>query len=248
MGLLKNVMKALLDKPEKKKRAVVKGDTYILCIGMQTSRKFGGCPGAKLDSDEMAKLLGNYGKVVLLQDKAANNMSVTKCMDDGVKHPLFILYYSGHGGQMKDKNGEGGRSEFLCLDNGPLHDYTIWDHIQKAKGKVVLIFDCCHSATMFRDLRSKKTENVGFQFSMLRHMMRNALPMSEHDILVWAGCPADDFSYGDDDGGVFTNGIRKGFKDSDTYNDVWNRASKAAKDQRPVRTVMGAGFGGKAFR
>ena len=247
MGLLRNVMRAWAEKPARKARSSEKQDTYVLCVGMQTSRKFGGCPGARLDSNEMAKLLGNYGKVVLLQDKAANNMSVTRCIDEGVRHPLFILYYSGHGGQMRDRQGEGGKSEFLCLDNGPLHDYTIWDHICEAKGRVVMIFDCCHSATMFRSLPSKKVENVGFQFSMIRSIARSS-ESSDNDILVWSGCPADDFSYGDDSGGVFTNGIRNGFSDDDTYEQVWNRASKAAKDQRPVKTVIGAGFGGKAFR
>lgn len=224
-----------------------RGDTAIVCVGMQISSKYGACPGSQLDSDSMASILSRYGNVQLMQNKQATVSSVTSALQAAVQSKLCIFYYSGHGGQERNSKGEGGMSEFLCLNNGPLHDYDIWKIVSQAKGRVVMVFDCCHSATMFRDQSAtdlKPFENTGFSFEMLK----GPLAMGEVNLLVWSGCPANDYSYGDNNGGVFTNGIRRGFSQSDTYNDVWDRASRAAKSQRPSRTVLGTGFDGLVFR
>lgn len=228
-------------------KVVDRGDTAIVCVGMQVSSKYGACPGAQLDSDSMTSILSRYGNVQLMQNKQATVASVTSALQAAVQSKLCIFYYSGHGGQERNSKGEGGMSEFLCLNNGPLHDYDIWKIVSQSKGRVVMIFDCCHSATMFRDQSAtdlKPFENTGFSFQMLHGPMA----LADVNLLVWSGCPANDYSYGDDNGGVFTNGIRKGFNGSDTYDDVWNRASRAAKAQKPARTILGTGFGGTVFR
>lgn len=224
-----------------------RGDTSIVCVGMQVSSKYGACPGAQLDSSSMASLLSRYGNVQLLQNKQATTSSVTVALKSAVQSKLCIFYYSGHGGQEKNSRGQMGVSEFLCLNNGALHDYDIWNIVSQARGRVVMVFDCCHSATMFRDQAVSGPgafRNTGFSFQMLRE----PLAMGEVNLLVWSGCPADDFSYGDANGGVFTNGIRKSFSESDTYGEVWDRAAKTARDQHPVRTVLGSGFNGLVFR
>lgn len=224
-----------------------RGDTAVVCVGMQTSSKYGACPGAQVDSDSMASLLARYGNVQLLQNGGATISSVSAAMKAGAEKKLFIFYYSGHGGQGKDAKGQNGVSEYLCLNNGPLHDYDIWNIVSQAKGRVVMVFDCCHSATMFRDQSSEPEEpfdNAGFSFSMLQ----GPLALGEVNLLVWSGCPANSYSYGDANGGVLTNGLRKGFSESDTYDDAWRRMERAARSQRPARTVIGSGFGGLVFR
>jgi hypothetical protein len=228
-----------------------KADTAIVCIGMEISKKYGACPGARLDSDAMSRILLNYGHVTLLQERAATVDTVSRVLKEALEKPLCILYYSGHGGQRKDASGEGGVSEYLCLDNGPLPDYKIWEMLQSAKGRVFMIFDCCHSETMYRAADGTGDTampiNKGFKFQLLREMMYEAEDDSRN-ILVWSGCPADNYSYGDKNGGVFTNGIRKALISGATYDYVWERAEHYAKSQHPVRTLIGKGFDGPVFR
>lgn len=224
-----------------------KSDTAVVCIGMQQSAKYGSCPGSTLDSNSMAALLSKYGDVTLLQDRNATIEAVRLALINALNSKLCIFYYSGHGGQKQDRNGQNGISEYLCLNNGPLHDYEIWDLISKSKGRVVMIFDCCHSATMYRDHvfgGVEKFKNTGFAFKMLQV----PLTLDTKNILVWSGCPANDYSYGSDEGGVFTNGIRSKFESSDTYDEVWKRAKNFAKSQHPVRTILGEGFDGPVFK
>jgi hypothetical protein len=223
-------------------------DTSCVVVGMQNSSTYGSCSGSKLDSDNMCNVLSRYGNTKLLQSKQATRSTVISALDNALKKKLCVFYYSGHGGQEKNSKGVDGMAEFLCLNDGPLYDFEIWNYIQSAKGRVVMIFDCCHSATMYREIPGEKTvthlKNTGFSFKMLK----SAIASTSKNILVWAGCPSDSYSYGGMDGGVFTNGILKNLDKDDTYDDVWDRAYKYAKDQNPVRTTIGTGFDGKVFR
>lgn len=239
-----------------KSKLASKGDTGCLVVGMEKSSKYGACPGARKDSDSMSKVLSDYGHIMLLQDKEATSSAVKSGLDQIVRKDLAIFYYSGHGGQ-ETKSGE--QTEFLCLNDGPLHDTEIWKRISCSAGRVVCIFDCCHSGTMYRHagmegefkgmlyLHADELEPLypGFEFSMLSRMPRMA---GENNILVWSGCPAESYSYGDSSGGVFTNGILSGLGCMATYDSVWRRAKSAASLQKPVRTVIGTGFSGLVFR
>ena len=232
-------------------RLTPKSDTACVVVGMENSRKYGSCPGSLHDSNEMGRVLSKYGRTTLLQDRVATADAVRNAMTAAVQKDLAVFYYSGHGGRTGD-------SEFLCAYNGPVWDHQIWDIVSKAKGRVVLIFDCCHSGHMYRDAQVSDVDwpgiihsdveplNNGFEFKMLRTM---PIAAGEHDILVWSGCPKESYSYGDSSGGVFTNGLLKGLKKTvATYDSVWSSGRSAASSQRPVRTVMGSGFNGLVFR
>lgn len=228
-------------------RLTTKSDTACVVVGMENSRKYGSCPGSLHDSNEMGRVLSKYGRTTLLQDMAATADAVRNAMSAAVQKDLAIFYYSGHGGRTGD-------SEFLCAYNGPVWDHQIWDIVSKAKGRVVLIFDCCHSGHMYRDAGSPSSPSspsalsvqpAGFRFSMLSSV---PMAMSSHDILVWSGCPVDSYSYGDASGGVLTNGILSAYRPYRTYDDVWRRAKSAASSQEPVRTLLGSGFSGLVFR
>ena len=226
-----------------------KEDTACLCIGMQNSSKYGACPGAYLDSTRMHKLLTKYGSSACLGDRTATVAAVKAAMQEACRKKLAIIFYSGHGGRVANPKAQDGSgySEHLCLNNGALFDYAIWDIVSKASGRVVLIFDCCHSATMYRSSAKDNSYrfNHGFEFSMLRNM---AFAQGKNNVLVWSGCPSDNYSYGDDNGGVLTNAILSSYSEGRSYDEVWRRASKKAYGQRPVRTVIGEGFDGKVFR
>lgn len=226
-----------------------KGDTACLCVGMQSSSKYGACPGAYLDATRMGRLLSKYGSTVCIGDKKATVASVRSAMQKACEKKLAIIFYSGHGGRVRNPRAQDGSgySEHLCLNNGALYDYDIWSVVSKAKGRVVLIFDCCHSATMYRSSAKYNSYvfNRGFEFSLLRGM---AFSQGRNNILVWSGCPADSYSYGGDSGGILTNGILDSYRKGRTYDEVWRYATRTAKDQRPVRTVIGEGFDGPVFR
>ena len=238
----------------------------VVCVGMEHSRAYGACPGARVDLTGMAALLKKFTSDTDIQgpatflDAQATRQSVARALEEALEADFCIFYYSGHGGQGRDPKGENGVSEFLCLDDGPLPDYKIWEMLQKAKGRVFMIFDCCHSATMFRSAEqadsAEHTEpfaNTGFTFQMLRTAW--ARPRAQgargvENLLVWSGCPANDYSYGDATGGVLTNGIRNNFRCGISYDDLWMKAERAASSQNPVRTRIGApeAFSGEAFR
>lgn len=226
-----------------------KGDTAVVCVGLQNSSKYGSCPGAEADSSRMFELLSKYGSSVLIQNKQASVASVRNALAEACKKKLCIFFYSGHGGRVRNPKAQDGSgySEHLCLNNGALYDFSIWDIVSKAKGRVVLIFDCCHAATMYRSSAKYNSYkfNRGFEFSMLHNM---SFAQGENNILVWSGCPADNYSYGDDSGGVLTNGILSSYREGRTYDEVWKKAAAKAASQHPVRTVLGTGFDGVVFR
>lgn len=242
-------LKSLLGFATGSSKLASRSDTACVVVGMERSKSYGVCPGSEADATAMSEALGKYGDVVALTNRQATRASVRKALQEAVGKDLAIFYYSGHGGQEHVSAG-GGVTEFLCLDDGPFHDTEIWDVISRAKGRVVCIFDCCHSGNMYRvasvePVRVQIT-NTGFRFRML-----SETPMTlsaSNGILVWSGCPADSYSYGDASGGVFTKGLLSGLGPLATYDSVWRKARSAARSQRPVRTVIGSGFGGPVFR
>ena len=227
--------------------------TSIVIVGMRNSAKFGKCLGADVDATTMTNILSTYGKPVVLRDSQARKAAVVSALTEAVKSDLCIFCYSGHGGSEKfadtkfDASEPDGKDEYLCLYDTYLKDTEIWGIVSKAKGRVVLIFDCCHSATMYRsavsndDIRSEP-----FTMQMLDGIV---LPQGSNiNVLVWSGCPDDNYSYGDAKGGVLTNAIRDSYGKNKSYDEVWEGAARRAADQHPQRTQIGEGFGGKVFR
>lgn len=213
-------------------------------IGMENSKSAGSCPGAEYDATRMGRLLGKYSDdVTLLIDRQATTKTVVDALREAVKSDLCVVYYSGHGGSGRfNTTGEeevDGRDEYLCLYDGVLIDNEIWKIISKARGRVFLIFDCCHSETMFRvpciTMRSipfSATLNTKSTFSML----------------CWSGCPDDTYSYGSASGGEFTNCLLKYFSPTKTYDYLWGEIARDKKLQRfekVQRTVIGGGFTGR---
>ena len=124
-------------------------------IGVENSKFAGSCPGAAYDSRRIASLFGYYASnVTYLTDANATRSSVSAALKKAVQSDLCILYYSGHGGsdRFADTGAEEDdwQDEYLCLYDTYMRDNEIWDVISKAKGRVFLMFDCCHSKTMFQ--------------------------------------------------------------------------------------------------
>ncbi|BBM86242.1 caspase family protein [Candidatus Uabimicrobium amorphum] len=97
---------------------------------------------------------------------------------------VVVIYFSGHGAQVTDKNGDesDGKDEILVTANTKLgpnasgnyrildedntsHNYIVDDYIHEilnkliaAKARVTVIFDCCHSGTATRDLEEQSKQ------------------------------------------------------------------------------------------
>ena len=203
-----------------------KETTSVLCIGMENS-KFGNCPGAQVDATRMHNLLKKYSNktTLLISNKATKSVVVQK-MKEVCQNDLAIIYYSGHGGDKKQTeetklNFEepSGKDQFLCLYDGGMLDDEIWSIISNAKGRVVLIFDCCHSGTMFRSA-NPLTFEIQKQKSKIADGAFGA-SSKEPNMLCISGCPDDSYSYGSENGGLLTNAILDIVSDKRTYERVW---------------------------
>jgi metacaspase-1 len=112
------------------------------------------------DAGDMAKLArtAGFAPTVLLTKQAtrkaviAGIKAAAKVLKTG---DLFLLTYSGHGGQVPDKNGDetDGEDETWCLYDGQLIDDELWE-LWAAFAKdvrVLVLSDSCHSGTAVRD-------------------------------------------------------------------------------------------------
>lgn len=242
--------------------------TYV-CVGMETSKRFGECPGCKYDSDRVNKLFRDtFGyKGSLYQSEKATRDVVVKAINDAVKATtedgLFIFYYSGHGGQeylgsskTTEPSGADAEDEYLCLYDTYLLDDEVWEMISKCKGRVFLIFDCCHSQTMFRSVGPEVSIARGLGVPLENKMVKSrgfdlkprAIPLEKDSIrmLCWSGCLEKEYSYGSTKGGVMTNSMLSRWAKGMTYVNLWKYievdVNRAQPTQHPKSTQYGTGF------
>lgn len=220
------------------------GTTWVVTIGMENSKFAGACPGAGLDAKRMTELLSAYSDhVVALSNETATKANVVKAMTDAARNAgLFIFFYSGHGGQQRfwDTGSEetDGQDEFLCLYDTYMRDNEIWSIFCQSKGRIVMLNDCCHSRTMFREAKPIT--------------LKSAAPLSVTytengpiNLQVWSGCPDDAYSYGSESGGKMTNTLLKYFDPRKTYDVLWGEIeadSDLKRYEKVQRTIIGSGF------
>lgn len=142
------------------------GPVRYLVVGMETSRRFGSCPGCEIDAKRINAILSNafgYKGDILISDQATKVVVASKLREGISATPdngMFIFCYSGHGGQEylggKEPDGAERQDEYLCLYDTYMQDDEIWEIVSKCKGRVFLYFDACHSATMYRSVASDK--------------------------------------------------------------------------------------------
>ena len=215
---------------------------YTVIVGVENGYA-GKCAGAKKDTSTIKGVLSQYSKkCTVLTDKKATIKAVCAALQEAVKQDLCIFYFSGHGGSIptaqtvNDKTEVDKKDEYICLYDGGMLDNSIWNIISKSKGRVIMIFDCCHSQTMFR-------EPITFK----RQMERASQHISgDLRMVCWSGCPDDSYSYGDSSGGELTKSIKRLFKKSLTYDQLWSKIeadSRLKKYEKVQRTTMGTKFG-----
>lgn len=218
--------------------------TYVVTVGMENSAKFGSCPGAEYDATRMTSLLKNYTpNVVSFISSEANKAKVVTAMKEAVaKAELFIFYYSGHGTTSNSGNPAetDGQDELLCLNDDYFLDDDIWEIISQSKGRVMLVFDCCHSKTMYR---AKNPITFAKQFKALKATTNETGPIN---MICWSGCPDDTYSYGSSSGGEMTNSLLRHFDANKSYKELWTEmeADDTLQSYEEIQcTIMGADFG-----
>lgn len=212
--------------------------TSIVIAGVENSPRWGPCKGSALDCDTFKAIIDkssdNYD-VTILKNEKATVAAWKKAVEKAVKKPLAIIFYSGHGGSDKNhvlgngSNEDDGIDEFLCLYDKPLVDDEIWKIISKSEGRVFLIFDCCHSGTMFRTASVSLDEKYTPDFESFNNIDLNKFATARDvdliapSILCWSACADDTVARGTSRGGIFTNAMKQLFSPGETYKSLWTK-------------------------
>lgn len=115
----------------------------------------------ELDAFDMQAIAksGGYSSTLLLT-KAATRAAVKKAIRDAgtaaAPGDIFFLTYSGHGGQLPDKNGDDeddDLDETWCLYDGELVDDNLYELFAQFKPgvRVLILSDSCHSGSVSKD-------------------------------------------------------------------------------------------------
>lgn len=234
------------------------GTVKLLCVGVAKSKIANNCSGADLDALRMFETISaavdpQYSKVLISEEATAKNVEnelLKVCSDnDG----LAIIFYAGHGASQRVKykaeEEADGKDEYILLYDNYMLDDQIWNIVSMANCRVFMIFDCCHSETMFRfakdivditkkdNLFEKLVSVVKSWFYNLKNLRENK-PRTVYylnknpqfsELLCWSGCADNKTSYGNSSGGLFTSTILKYFEEAGgthlTYDALWQKVS-----------------------
>ena len=217
-------------------------NAYALIVGMEQSKFAGACPGSELDANNFEKLAKSKNipstKFISKQATYKNVYDTLKKICDN--YELAIFYYSGHGAQTdkeinpyQEYRESDGKDEYLCLYDKAVLDDRIWEIVSKAKGRVVLLFDCCHSSTMYRAPTFK--DKVKFGAPIYTNFTDTV-----NSIWVLSGSLDSEYSWGSTNGGMLTNAILKHQKNK-TYSELFELLENdkgLRKWQTPTCTVI----------
>ncbi|MBY0278905.1 caspase family protein [Candidatus Binatia bacterium] len=150
---------------------------HAVCIGLNSvdPKHYQGWSGDLLaceaDAEDMLAIAKakKFKKTTLLLTTSATRKRVVAAIESAarslVSGDLFLLTYSGHGGQLPDKNDDepDHQDETWCLYDGELVDdelYVLWSKFKP--GVRVLVFsDSCHSGTVTRALLRESALRTG---------------------------------------------------------------------------------------
>jgi metacaspase-1 len=153
---------------------VKKSKGYSLHIGLNAVNPthYGGWSGplnaCEADANDMATLAKNmksFTSIKKLLTKKATRKNTIRVLTDYAKlarkGDFIFLTYSGHGGQLPDKNNDENDSqdETWCLYDGELVDDELYGLFGKLKlgVRVFVLSDSCHSGSVTRELYYRPT-------------------------------------------------------------------------------------------
>ena len=212
------------------------------------------CEADAKDMRDLAKKQ-KFKSSTLLLTKAATAQAVTDAILGAAKTlkagDLFLLSYSGHGGQVNDTNGDEkdpGRMDetWVCYDRQLIDDelYALWGKF-KAGVRILVLSDSCHSGTVTRAVPAfvsggprvramplTVVRAVQAAHARLYKGIQDAHPAAEKtrvkaSVLLISGCMDNQFSQDGDRNGLFTGTLKK----------VWN-GGKFRNGHRKFRDVI----------
>lgn len=117
------------------------------------------CVNDALDMDAVAQRCGFQTTVPLSGDATRDTVlgALTKTLDSLVGGDLLLVAYSGHGGQVPDRNGDekDGKDETWCLHDGELLADELWKKWVRAalRVRIVVLSDSCNRGTTTKALQ-----------------------------------------------------------------------------------------------
>jgi len=181
--------------------------------------------------------------IKVLKDDGATLYSVRKAFISYIKSNknqkgnIFVFYFSGHGLQVKDLDGDerDGKDEATVLYDfkankkgmvygGILLDDELYTLLTKIKSKKILIFDKCHSGSSYRGLAVGFEKVIRGDFFLSNKFAKriNSLPKAENPLLANVVFSAtEDKEIAEDSlmGGLFTRSLLEGI----VYNKAINK-------------------------
>lgn len=115
----------------------------------------------EFDANDMAAIARSRKmKATVLLTKRATRSNVLSAIRRATRAlkagDLFFLTYSGHGGQVRDIDGDepDGQDETWCLYDGQLIDDELYFELSRfaADARVLVLSDSCHSGSVTRDI------------------------------------------------------------------------------------------------
>lgn len=191
---------------------------YALTSGINDYGGEGDLQFAAGDATRLAKVLESKSNVRLidnLTDSSATHTNIIKKIKEISRllkpNDTLLFTYSGHGAQIKDKNGDesDGLDEVLCTygfdwESNLLSDDTISDlstYIPNGAG-FEIILDCCHSGTASKGINKyirslKNPNNKEYTRDTEVRIKSSVSHPNNKNVVLWSGCKDNEYSYED---------------------------------------------------
>ncbi|MCC7376794.1 MAG: caspase family protein [Verrucomicrobiales bacterium] len=221
-----------------------KGISLHIGLNFVDPDHYGGWDGelkaCEFDAHDMKSIAAaqNFTSKVLLtgQATAANVIAaITEAAKALKSGDLFLVSYSGHGGQVPDTNGDetdpGRKDETWVLFDRQLIDDELWALWKKFKTgvRILVLSDSCHSGTVTRQmpplpasgpvprvrlLPPKQADKVYRANRALYDGIQKAVPAGETaklkaSVILISGCQDNQFSMDGSRNGLFTENVKK---------------------------------------
>lgn len=215
-----------------------KAQALLIGVNQVDPAAYGGKWDGKLrfcesDTQVIAEIASKSGiETAFLHTRDATIANVKKAIsaaaDTLVSGDLFLLFYSGHGGSIKDRSGDewaDKRDETWCLYDGDLLDdelFELWPRFAKGV-RIVMMSDSCHSGSMTRGGKKMAVKAIPKRvvdglvrkdpkrYTKIRQALQKDPGDIEADVLLISGCKSFQRSYESrpEKQGQFTAYVRK---------------------------------------
>ena len=194
------------------------------------------CVADARDMRALAKKRGFAGNTLLL-DGQATAAAVSTALQDAAKKlakgDILFVTYSGHGGQVRDTNGDEKDNDrmdetWVLFDRQLVDDevYVLWGKF-KAGVRILVLSDSCHSGTVVKDIPSflgggprprAMPRSVGIKVENANRALYRAIQKNTRgsektkvnaSVLLISGCMDNQTSMDGDHNGAFTGTLKK---------------------------------------